>query len=856
MTYVLRSTHARSCYNRSRAIYPIGAPLMPEPGWRFWLCCLLLFGVTGFASAQAPATPLHITGENAGTARRFIAADKLAADGKWTDAVNEYQRILDEAGADLVPIESTHDVQARLLCHLRLASLPPEVLARYRERIDDQARRWLSEGKVNRDERVLRRIVDEAFVSRSTDQALDLLGELAFERGDFDSAEHWWRLIVRAASDAGPAPGAKSPELLYPDPHVDVARVRAKQLLARLFRGDRVGMADELLAYRKKHGEAAGDFAGHIGKFADTLATLAASPKPLFPPAERWTTFGGTPARNVVLPPISGRLARSLSPRRPLWRRRLVQGSNVRGQMEDPDSAPPVATVARRLAMEPVVMADQVLVADLRSVTAYDLRTGQPTLWYSLPNADRPAPLGLSAPLDLRCTLTVANDYVYARLGTPGVGPPAGLDEDATSYLLCLSAVPDPVLGHYRWGQQTKKGEFFEGTPVVRDDDLYVAVSRFTDATATTSIACYAAATGRPRWRHAVEICERRGKLPAERYRHHLLTLAGPNVVYCSHSGAVIAVDAATGHRAWAARYPSRGDTLSGDQPSPRDLCPCVFADGLVLAAPMDYDHILCLDAVTGQVVWRSGPVEAVQLLGVSRGRLFFTTLKDIRALDLVTGLTPSGWIQPDDGSSLPPFGRGFLTADQVFWPTQNGLRVLRQDDAAPADAWYAFIAEQGPAARLGNLTWADDCLVVAGPDDLTVYAPESFRLEADRADARAHPESATARYRLALAEAATGQDAAAWESFLRAGRLARPQDRWQGKPIKAAASAARHELLLAGAEEAAEQRAWEHAAKLFRRGASTEFTTVERVAAVAGLAQMWQTAGKPQQAVEAWQTV
>src|SRR5438093_1486788 len=76
-------------------------------------------------------------------------------------------------------------------------------------------------------------VADEAFCSRPAERALDLLGDLAFERGDFDEAESWWRLLV---PPAGVKPDAKD-DLAYPDPRGDRALIRAKQFLARLFRG-------------------------------------------------------------------------------------------------------------------------------------------------------------------------------------------------------------------------------------------------------------------------------------------------------------------------------------------------------------------------------------------------------------------------------------------------------------------------------------------------------------------------------------------------------------------------------------------------------------------------------------------
>ena len=97
------------------------------------------------------------------------SAGKLAAEAKWPETVDEYQRLLDEAGDDLVPLNPHHSIQARWLCHLRLAALPPAALRLYRDRIDEQAKKWLEQGTAARDPHLLRRVVEEAFCSRATE---------------------------------------------------------------------------------------------------------------------------------------------------------------------------------------------------------------------------------------------------------------------------------------------------------------------------------------------------------------------------------------------------------------------------------------------------------------------------------------------------------------------------------------------------------------------------------------------------------------------------------------------------------------------------------------------------------------
>src|SRR5205085_277312 len=127
--------------------------------------------------------------------------------------------------------------------------------------------KWLEQGEADHDSRWLLKVVDEALCSRPGERALDLLGDWAFERGDFDSAERWWRLLVpplgaETPSQNGAAPAASWDErvaaasLAYPGTTLDPARIRAKQFLARWFRGEMRDRGAVLAAYRAAHGQA------------------------------------------------------------------------------------------------------------------------------------------------------------------------------------------------------------------------------------------------------------------------------------------------------------------------------------------------------------------------------------------------------------------------------------------------------------------------------------------------------------------------------------------------------------------------------------------------------------------------
>jgi outer membrane protein assembly factor BamB len=832
------------------------------------------------AEDEDAAKRVELPGESAGTARRLAAADKLVTQNQVADAVEEYDRLIAEAGDDLVRLSPRHSVQARWLCHLRLAALKPDGLRLYRQRADAKAKKWFEAGRAKRDPRLLRRVVDEAFCCRHAERALDLLGDLAFERGRFDEAEQWWRMLTPPASKSerskpermGGLPAIE--DLAFPDPQVDVARIRAKQILAGIFRGEgqSARLQQELRAFRASHPKAEGRFAGRTGKLRDILDAILkehADPQPDDGPST-WPTFAGDSSRSFTTMESVRRLQR-LCARPPRWRFDL----ETREQVEKTEGKPPervmnLSALNRSLAFHPVIVDNQVLVADARHVTAYDLQTGEPSVWYDVTKEkgglEDLLRLNLPAPADLRYTLTVANDCVFARLGVQQLSADHKPRQNL-SFLVCLRLRPGDKEERLRWQvapDEANPASVFEGAPVVRDGRAYIAATRVEKGQTITSIHCYPIRTDdtpRPIWRK--DICSTQELGPKERrFRHHLLTLAGPRLVYCSHSGAIAALDADTGRRAWAVRYPPRSNEalLAGSvegNGGPRDLVPCVYSAGRIYAAPADSDRILCLDSDSGRTIWEKRSVEVVHLLGVGRGRLIFTTMKGIQAVDAASGTGPRGWCMPDT-EELAPLGRGFLVTNMVFWPTARGLRVLDIEDGQQL---AEFVPGVLPAARgkklVGNLVYANGCLAVANTRELRLYVADAHLRDERQHQAEAEPESATARYRLALAEADAGLDKQAMASFQRAEQLAKKEKTAEhSKTLLHACRAGRHELLLAQARQAHSDKRWEAAAALLRRAAASEFSAADRLRALERLVSMWEAADQPANAVAAWQAI
>ncbi len=694
---------------------------------------LVLAAIAGPGPAADDLPPVVLPGESRATALRLAEARKRIDEKKWAEAIDELQGLLEAGGRDLVPVDASRSVQARQLCHAAIAALPPEALKLYRSRVDGRAARWLEQGAGTRDPRWLRKVVDEAFCSRPAEKALDLLGDLAFERGRFDEAVYWWRMLVRT----------------YPDPHGDRARLFAKEILARLFAGARYEAAADLEEFRKKYGAAEGTLAGRTGRYGDILEAVAKERQSEGRTDPDWATFGGDATRGLVVPGPADVLEHlaALCRDGPTWQYSLEDRTGPPGPLPFPTKPTTPTGVARTFAFHPVITSTHVHVADARHVTAHDLRSGASADWYDVArdNGGVNPNLRLPAPPDLRYTLTAAEGNVYARLGVQGLRPPAAdpgplkKPDDLESFLACLSLRPDAADSHFRWRLRawSRDGALFEGSPLVDAGRLYVAATQFRANPPVTSIECYAAddpVEPPLRWHRPVCPPAREGKSGEPRYRHHLLTKAGPLIVFCSHAGAIVAVDADSGQPAWAVRYPRQADEgaerLTG-------LAPCLYADGRLYAAPNDSKHLLCLDAATGRTLWEREPMEVVHLLGVGQGRLIFTTPKGLRAVGAADGSDRGGWMQPQAGDAVRPMGRGLLIGDLVLWPTELGVYALRQEDGEVAGD--PTLLHRLPA---GNLACAHGCLAVADRFTLSVFVPPALRPREKPRQARTKPPS------------------------------------------------------------------------------------------------------------------
>ncbi len=731
---------------------------------RFALPLSLLFATAALVHAQEPAgirkvvlpsldsqvaarigaldrrlNPVHtpnlvaaLTAQLALPALPFGTFSPILADARnrdiWEQLPDEYYRTMQASGDTLVTLPGLakpagiawSSAQVRRLCHMRLASLPGANLESYRRRVDAEARGLLEEGRRSRSALPLRRLVDDLFCSRYGDQALDLLGDLAFERGRFEEAEHWWSQLI---ADDG--------RLTFPDPQVDLVRVQAKRVLAQMFAGRLNEAQTAIRHFQALHPRAKGHLAGQDGVYGSILErTLAALVRErIVNNNEPWTTFGGDPARNRTL---SQGLSWRLWEDGPAWH---VPLPTLDEAENGKDALPDRGSPTRRVAFHPLIVNHQVLIADHRSVVSYHLKTGKELFRYDLKTAGLADPgVGIDSRIPLpRFTLSADDQRAYVRLGGIGLGP----KKAAATYLVCLD-LSEPGLKKNRelWRVEASAEEkavaAFEGAPLVYDGRVFIALSRLTGRRVVTSIVCYDV-LGRRRWARDVCDCpEFEDGADGPRHRQHLLTYAGGQIVYASHTGAIVAVDALTGQPTWGVRYPSRGPLTAELEPSPRDLTPCMYADGQVFAAPLDTDRLFCIDATSGQVRWELEDIEVVHLYGVSGGRLFAATRTGLIAIHAANG--QADWLQPSEGR-LPSLGRGLIAGRWLLWPTQDANLPYRavslQAGMQQQDGTKSVLPEPDvfdptmlASLPVGNLAFGQGCLAIAGLRELTVYVP------------------------------------------------------------------------------------------------------------------------------------
>ena len=864
--------------------------------WLSWLAILgLPILLVNIASAQAPnrGAPKFIPDSSDPAANFLRIAGDHAQGEKWSEAIQMYQRVIEQYGNKVAALPAGEQdvdrsgdfvlyVDDRWYCHRVIAKLPAEAREIYRKRVDGMAERWYRQGASTRDLASLRRVVDQAFCSSWGDDALELLGDLAFQDGRFGEAlSAYGRLVADHPEDAR--------ALVHPDPSVDLARVAAKKLLCRAAAGENPPGPADLKDLATLYPGASGKLAGRTGPYPEIVSESLGSDHlgPAHEPDNRWPTFAGSFQRTKLVPgPID---VGSMQ-----WRVDLQPVPYGRGQGFNPRGAfgngPVTAPAERLLAFHPIVLGEQVIVCDGARVLAYNLNDRPPAdtetsalrvvapVWKYPADDDAQIPQARhSSPGIPRYTLTAFGNRIYARLGAQSAAYFSGAGSRGSSSIVALDW---STQGKLLWEQSSttlslpnrppdrnnNRTISFEGTPVADGDSVYVAVTDRREQTATY-IVCFSADSGAVRWVRYVGAASPEGDnnigfiggmqasvtSPGD-FNHRLLSLDGPTLYYQTNLGALAAIEAATGSMLWVASYPRQEPAQLGNG-GERDLNPAVIHDGRVFIAPSDAEAIFAFDAQTGRLLWKSDriadDIKLSHLLGIAKGRLVASGDRVV-LFDVKTGKLLHAW--PDSGKALDGFGRGLLAGDKIYWPTQNEIQVLDQRSGLRADPPIRLL--EAYHTQGGNLVAGDGYLIVAQSDGLVVFCQNSRLIERYREQIALNRQEASNYFRLARAAEAIGRDQDALQNYGTAIEKARPTESIDGAPLAVAARDQKFRLLLRLAGSARKAGKWSLAAEQLDAAGKVARTGGERLQAQLLQADVLLDASRPNDAVAICQRV
>lgn len=703
---------------------------------------------------------------NGALAKKFGTVQDYLAAKQWTRAVDLLADIATQDGDALLPVAPGRYVNVARQCQLILAGLPAEALAVYRKQVDPQAKQWLEAGKKGDDE-LLERIVRQTFASSFGDEALSLLAEHAWDRGDIGAARRLWEQLIPLENP--PEPGKSLPVLRYPDASQPRPELVARLVLCSLMNGDLEQARRELEVFAVKYPDAEGTLAGQTGNLVAILKKVEADAKTWeFPKKDAGAlTFAFAPERTRVMPgtvDVGGAE----------WHVTLPEN-----RIGIPASRPALHDRGP-LSYYPVVFGDVVLVNDADHVYAWDLYSkdkGVPA-WpdgsdetgviFSLDEKTFPPSRPIGVP---RYTMTLSEDRLFAKMGTPVTGRARTELRDLKSELVCLDLSKQ---GRLAWKTSSSAafegdGWAFEGSPVVDRGRVYVA-TRKSQPQMQIGVACFDAGAGSLVWHR--KVCTAVAPLVEANLITHLLLTLGEDALFLSNDlGVVVAVDPRDGAIRWATSYESReadNDAALSDHQQ-QGLLPCVFARGTVLAAPNDAPGVMALDASTGAVRWerrlRGG---VLHILGVTAEGYAILSGDRLWALDLATGQVR--WQLGSDEPGGTSYGQGVLAGDLVYWPRRDELLLV---DQRSGQLTRRVSLGEGRGETGGNLTLTDGLLLIAQPNRLVAFGQYAAMKKRTSKEVSASPRNLKLRWRLARQEEATGDFEAAADQARAAAALA-----------------------------------------------------------------------------------
>ncbi len=725
------------------------------------------FSVLGKSQEQDRSEQSLATAVPLAPLNEFAKIEELLKAKQVNDAVTILLQLIESGQNELVALPASDDSHSKLVryvsvqqrCQLFLAACAtsnPEVLQRYRARVDSKARIQLQRAAEENDLGELSRIVKQLFCSRYGDDASLLLGECFLEQGEFSKARNAWRAISPELTERlGFPQQLPNGLLLYPDTDIARGKLVARMVYVSIMQGEYERAKIELASLSKMTPRHSGTFFGKNEPDVDVLQELLAdrtSWKAEIATPD-WRTFAGSATRAAV---STADVDPAGNPNWSIQVRRRTSLQEIIGE-----SRPRVGEdTAGLLSYHPIVVDGKVFWSELSRIRGVDLATGRPA-WRPDDN-DAVSPLNRALIWEHedsfarpqrhrgyvgvpRFTMSSHGSMLFARLGSPITGPRKELTNRGQLVGFDLNRQGSLLPGFPIYPPE--RGWEFDGCPVSDGNHLYVVLrhSSYDSARVEMHVACYPlysvqiSAPPEPIWQ--VKICEADSVSLGrwEEVTHTLLTLS-ENTLFCNTNlGVISSIECHSGALNWSVEYPRKPFRLNekhnDDLHYFRDLNPPVVDRQKLFVTPSDSDEVLALDLSSGAQLWRQAVPRSTHILGIGKknlmlggDQLLWLDSQTGQFRGMFPGVSNNGLGQA--GKPAPRgVGRGLLAQDKVYWPTREAIYVFDQQTypirfADQRDTFEPRLRRRidlGPRGlKPGNLLAVPGMLVISGAESIT----------------------------------------------------------------------------------------------------------------------------------------
>lgn len=643
-------------------------------------------------------------------------AKALLTDVRDEAALKSLQEVIDRYPNQLYLADDGIYHGARHYCMELMSQFGDEQIAAYREAYDPRAEILFDEANAARDVAGLQEVVRRFAYTSFGPLALEQLGRIHHERGEFREALDYFKTSI---------------DPRFGDEPTAERLVRIAHCLAA------IGARDELLAIREQIANlgpaATVRFAGREQSAMSRYDVILDGATEITPSwSGSWPQFGGSADHEPQVEGYEGPLSQSL--RVPLDFDALDPYSLTRSHrylmsryLPDPEELYPP--------FHPVVNESIAYVHDGLRLEAINLINGK-RKWY---HEAEPNPVAVPHPRMIFGS-AMAEGVVYAALETE-------VFARTLAYKLTPIKLPmpqrklrafDAETGDVLWSHAAPDEDdpatldFLERAsastpPVSWRENLYVGVSYF-EGKIHSYVCCFDRRTGKLKWRTLVCTGQQELNMFGNQFMEYV---ASPMIIddgmlyFTTNLGLVAAIEARTGLLHWINDYPII--PLPHPQhfhPRTRELSwyanPPYIHEGTLLTTPLDSDALLAFDTATGDLDWthprrtRNG-WDSIFSLGVVDGNLILAG-DEVLALDLET--QDIAWRTNFDVPHERAEGLGVIADNRIYCPTRFGLYEI--DAATGARKSTPVPWESSDAA--GNLISFRNLFLTTSTHALSIY--------------------------------------------------------------------------------------------------------------------------------------